>query len=49
MAEDSAIGWAFLTNYAQVLVCTAHDPAIRLRDISERVGITGTPEQVGRS
>jgi hypothetical protein len=32
--------WAFLTNHAQVLVCIAEDPAVRLRDISERVGIT---------
>jgi DNA-binding Lrp family transcriptional regulator len=32
--------WAFLTNHAQVLVCIADEPGIRLRDISERVGIT---------
>lgn len=32
--------WAFLTNHAQVLVCIAADPAVRLRDISDRVGIT---------
>jgi DNA-binding IclR family transcriptional regulator len=32
--------WAFLTNHAQVLVCIADDPTVRLRDISERVGIT---------
>ena len=32
--------WSFLTNYAQVLVCIAHDPGVRLRDIAERVGIT---------
>ena len=31
---------AFLTNHAQVLICIAHDPAIRLRDIGERLGIT---------
>jgi predicted transcriptional regulator len=29
-----------LTNHAQVLVCIAHDPGVRLRDIGERVGIT---------
>jgi DNA-binding MarR family transcriptional regulator len=40
MAEEPAPGWAFLTNHAQVLVCIAHDPGIRLRDIGERVGIT---------
>ncbi|HMD57911.1 MAG TPA: helix-turn-helix domain-containing protein [Solirubrobacteraceae bacterium] len=32
--------WAFLTNHAQVLVCIADEPGVRLRDISERVGIT---------
>src|SRR5271155_3387019 len=32
--------WAFLTNHAQVLVCIANEPGVRLRDISERVGIT---------
>jgi DNA-binding MarR family transcriptional regulator len=40
MAEYSSPGWTFLTNHAQVLVCIARDPGIRLRDISERVGIT---------
>ena len=32
--------WAFLTNHAQVLLCIADEPGVRLRDISERVGIT---------
>lgn len=32
--------WSFLTNHAQVLLCIAHDPGIRLRDIGEAVGIT---------
>jgi hypothetical protein len=41
MAENTAPGWTFLTNHAQVLVCIAHDPGIRLREIGERVGITG--------
>src|SRR5579859_1936622 len=40
MAPDTAPGWTLLTNHAQVLVCIAHDPGIRLRDIGERVGIT---------
>ncbi len=40
MAEKVAVDWAFLTNHAQVLVCIAYDPGIRLRDIGERVGIT---------
>jgi hypothetical protein len=40
MAEKAGPGWAFLTNHAQVLVCIARDPGLRLRDIGERVGIT---------
>jgi DNA-binding IclR family transcriptional regulator len=32
--------WSFLTNHARVLVCIAHDPGIRLRDIATMVGIT---------
>ena len=40
MIERPAPDWAFLTNHARVLVCIAHDPAIRLRDIGERLGIT---------
>ena len=32
-------GYQFLTNHAQVLLCIAHDPGIRLRDIAETVGI----------
>jgi DNA-binding IclR family transcriptional regulator len=40
MAEHVTPGWAFLTNHAQVLVCIARDPGVRLRDIGDRVGIT---------
>jgi DNA-binding MarR family transcriptional regulator len=32
--------WTFLTNHAQVLLCVAHDPDIRLREIGDAVGIT---------
>lgn len=32
--------YQFLTNHAQVMLCVAHDPGIRLRDIAETVGIT---------
>lgn len=32
--------WSFLTNHAQVLIAIAQDPAIRLRDLGERIGIT---------
>lgn len=36
----SASSWTFLTNHAQVLLCIAGDPGVRLRDIADRVGIT---------
>jgi predicted ArsR family transcriptional regulator len=32
--------WSFLTTHARVLVCIAHDPGARLRDIAARLGIT---------
>ena len=32
--------WGFLTNHARVLLCIAHDPEVRLRDIAARLGIT---------
>jgi hypothetical protein len=32
--------WSFLTNHARVLVCIAHDPGVRLRDIARTLGIT---------
>ena len=32
--------WDFLTHHAHVLLCVAHDPGIRLRDIAAAVGIT---------
>jgi DNA-binding IclR family transcriptional regulator len=32
--------WSFLSNHGQVLVSIAVDPALRLREIGERVGIT---------
>ena len=36
----SAASWTFLTNHAQVLLCIARDPGIRLRDIADRVVVT---------
>ena len=33
-------GWTFLSNHAQVLICIAREPEIRLRDIAGSVGIT---------
>jgi DNA-binding IclR family transcriptional regulator len=32
--------WNVLTNHARALVCIAHDPGIRLRDIAEALAIT---------
>jgi hypothetical protein len=32
--------WSFLTNHARVLLCIAHDPGVRLRDIAADVGVT---------
>jgi uncharacterized membrane protein len=40
MGDVTKPRWSFLTNHAQVLVCIAHDPGMRLREISEAVGIT---------
>ena len=39
-SSPGANGWDFLTNHAHVLMCVAHDPGIRLRDIAAAVGIT---------
>ena len=40
MPTDKTPSWSFLTNHAQVLLCIAQDPGIRLREIGETVGIT---------
>jgi Mn-dependent DtxR family transcriptional regulator len=32
--------WGFLTNHGRVLLCIAHDPGARLRDIAGELGIT---------
>ena len=32
--------WGFLTNHARVLLCIAHDPGVRLRDIAAKTGVT---------
>lgn len=32
--------WSFLTSHARALVCIAHDPGLRLRDIATALGIT---------
>ena len=33
-------GWTFLSNHAHVLICLATEPDLRLREVSQRVGIT---------
>jgi hypothetical protein len=40
MDASAPVSWTFLTNHAQVLICIAHDPAVRLRDIGEHIGLT---------
>jgi hypothetical protein len=40
VAFEAWEGWSFLTNHARVLLCIAHDPGVRLRDIAASVGIT---------
>ena len=32
--------WSFLTHHAQVLLCVAKEPRMRLRDIGDCVGVT---------
>ena len=40
MSREDAPKWSFLTNHAQVMLCIAHDPGVRLREIGDIVGIT---------
>jgi hypothetical protein len=32
--------WSFLTNHARALLCIAHNPGVRLRDIAATLDIT---------
>jgi DNA-binding transcriptional ArsR family regulator len=32
--------WGFLTKHGRALLCIAHDPGVRLRDIAELLGVT---------
>ena len=36
----ASASWTFLTSHARVLLCIAHDPGVRLRDIAARLDIT---------
>jgi DNA-binding IclR family transcriptional regulator len=40
MLECLVVKWSFLTNHARALVCIAHDPGVRLRDIAAALEIT---------
>ena len=40
MMPEHVPTWTFLTRHAQVLLCIAADPDVRLRDIGDQVGIT---------
>ena len=44
-STDKPTTWTFLTNHAQVLLCLAERPDLRLRDVAERVGITERASQ----
>jgi DNA-binding MarR family transcriptional regulator len=39
-STDQPKTWTFLTNHAQVLLCIAETPDIRLREVAEHIGIT---------
>lgn len=34
------MSWTFLSHHAQVLLCIARDPDVRLREVADEVGIT---------
>jgi IclR-like helix-turn-helix domain-containing protein len=34
------MSWGFLTNHGQALLCIAHEPGMRLREIAATLGIT---------
>ena len=38
--KDPERNWGFLTRHALALLCVAHDPGIRLRDIATTLGVT---------
>jgi DNA-binding IclR family transcriptional regulator len=39
-SPDKTHTWTFLSNHAQVLLCIARDPQVRIREIAQAVGIT---------
>ena len=38
--SEPAPAWNFLSNHAHTLICLAKNPRVRMRDVSEAVGIT---------
>jgi len=40
MSTEKSQTWTFLTNHARVLTLVADEPAIRMRDVAARIGIT---------
>ncbi len=40
LKTSSVPDWTFLSNHANVLLCIAQEPEVRLREVAERVGIT---------
>ena len=40
LPSRSVAQWSFLTNHARALLCIAHDPGLRLRDMAQELGIT---------
>ncbi|WP_207936305.1 winged helix-turn-helix domain-containing protein [Actinomadura sp. KC216] len=46
MEPTDGKGWTFLTNHARVLIVIARDPATRIRDISDSIGITERAAQL---
>jgi len=44
-SEEPPRDWRFLTNHTQVLLAIARNPAVRLRDVAQDVGITDRAAQ----
>ncbi len=40
ICADAMERWTFLTNYGHVFLCLAAEPALRMRELAEKVGIT---------
>jgi hypothetical protein len=38
--HPTRMSWRFLTNHGRALMCVAHDPHMRLRDIADALNIT---------